>query len=308
MNSQHFVSIVVPVYNGETTILQCIESLLAQDYPSYLFEIVVVDNGSTDETCNLLSRYAHTSRIKLLSETQTLNAYGARNTGAKVAQGEILAFTDADCFPSLNWLSQLLSNASDTTIGVFIGDIMPYQPTTVLERYYSVAHMSIKERTSEFIGMRGGNCAIRRECFTALNGFNALVPSGGDSDFLVRLLQKTTYRYRIVPTAVVYHKNLVTLSAIFRRNLRFGTNIHNVIKNPYLRDSYLRWDRLSIAIIRNILAVAFRFIVYPIVQYTGYYRGQKIGDMELFLIEPLVRLTELAGLTIGRVVQSKHFR
>jgi glycosyltransferase involved in cell wall biosynthesis len=88
-----FVSIIVPVYNGSRTIDALLTSLLALDYPPDQHEILIVDNKSTDDTRQRIQRYP----VTLLEETEIQGSYAARNRGIEAAQGEILAFTDADC-------------------------------------------------------------------------------------------------------------------------------------------------------------------------------------------------------------------
>lgn len=98
-----FVSVIVPVYNGEQTVVQCVEFLLAQDYPKDPLEIIFVDNKSNDHTCAILQPYVESGKILLLSEANVLNAYGAHNTGIRSTKGGILAFTEADCEAEPEW-------------------------------------------------------------------------------------------------------------------------------------------------------------------------------------------------------------
>jgi len=87
-------SVVVPVFNAVGEIGRLVESLLAQDYPRDRFEIVVVDNGSTDGTAGSVAGFP----VKLLKETDVQSSYAARNRALAEVTGEWVAFTDADCF------------------------------------------------------------------------------------------------------------------------------------------------------------------------------------------------------------------
>src|SRR5215212_8727000 len=98
------VSIVVPAYNAARTINACILALLRQDLAEP-YEIIIVDDGSTDATCHLAARY--TPRITVLSQRQKGPA-AARNLGLKAARGEIVLFTDADCEPVTWWATSLV--------------------------------------------------------------------------------------------------------------------------------------------------------------------------------------------------------
>ncbi len=90
---------IVPVYNGEAFISRCIESLLRQDYPG--LEIVVVDDGSTDRTCEQVK-----PPVRLVHTMGRKGAGAARNLGAGVATGNVLMFTDADCVVPVTWVSR----------------------------------------------------------------------------------------------------------------------------------------------------------------------------------------------------------
>lgn len=98
------ISIVVPVYNGEKTIGDCIKSLLLQDY--YNFELIVVNNGSSDNTQAIINEYCVDSRLKVIQEP-TRGCGRARNAGVKEAIGDIIAMTDADCVNTIDWLTKL---------------------------------------------------------------------------------------------------------------------------------------------------------------------------------------------------------
>src|SRR5215469_3651107 len=102
------ISVVVPVYNSADTIRRCLESISAQSYPSSHFEVIVVDDGSTDETASEVraSADAFQERLTFLSQTNAGPAV-ARNAGIRAASGTIVAFTDADCIAAPNWLESL---------------------------------------------------------------------------------------------------------------------------------------------------------------------------------------------------------
>ena len=94
-----FVSVIVPVLNSEKTIERCITSLLDQDYPMDKYEIIFVDNGSTDHTLKILNNF--NKNIKILKEPIE-SSYRARNKGIMNTKGDIIAFTDSDCVADYN--------------------------------------------------------------------------------------------------------------------------------------------------------------------------------------------------------------
>lgn len=96
-------SIIVPVFNTGQYVDRCVNALLAQDYPRDQFEIIAVDNGSSDDSLERLGKY---SRVKIVQEAKR-GSYAARNAGAARASGALLAFTDSDCAPRPDWLQQI---------------------------------------------------------------------------------------------------------------------------------------------------------------------------------------------------------
>ena len=116
------VSVVIPVYNGERTLGRCLESLLKQNYPRDAFEIIVVENSSTDATTEVAQRYP----VRVLHNSERGPA-SARNMGIANSQSEIIAFTDADCIAHVDWLRELVQPYSDPEVGGVAGEIMAYE-------------------------------------------------------------------------------------------------------------------------------------------------------------------------------------
>src|ERR1041384_5139232 len=98
-NKYSFVSVIVPVWNDAERLGHCLHALEKQTYPAESYEVIVVDNGSTDSVACLVAAYG---RARLVSE-QRPGSYAARNTGLNLARGQVIAFTDADCLPAPDW-------------------------------------------------------------------------------------------------------------------------------------------------------------------------------------------------------------
>src|SRR3990170_2881853 len=125
------VSIIVPVFNGENAIEECIQSLLDQDYPRDKYEIIIVDNNSKDGTGEIIKRYP----VLYLLEDEIQSSYAARNKGIGYAQGEIFAFTDSDCVASKNWLKEAMLLFRNERVGCVIGEVFAYNPITIVEKH-----------------------------------------------------------------------------------------------------------------------------------------------------------------------------
>ena len=120
------VSVIVPVYNGESTIEECVESILALSFPRNDVQLLLIDNASSDSTSTILERYR--DRAMILHETKRGPA-AARNRGLENATGDIVAFTDADCVVHRDWLSRLIAPLSRSLANAFTTTAWPSSAT-----------------------------------------------------------------------------------------------------------------------------------------------------------------------------------
>ena len=116
MSMQNLISIVVPAYNAEAHIRECLDSLLVLDYPKDRLEILIVDNGSTDQTLSIIKTYP----VGWLIEEKR-GAAAARNAALRLARGEIIAFTDADCVVDVNWAKEIALTFQDPQVDAAMG-------------------------------------------------------------------------------------------------------------------------------------------------------------------------------------------
>ena len=126
MDELPFVSVIVPVWNSPELIAKCLTALREQEYPAGRFEVIVVDNGSTDHTVEVVRSFAG---VRLLTEAEP-GSYRARNAGLRAAKGEYVAFTDADCVPARDWLATLADQAlARPEAGIVAGRIELFAPS-----------------------------------------------------------------------------------------------------------------------------------------------------------------------------------
>ncbi len=113
------VSVVVPAYNEERYLGRCLAALARQTYPADRFEVIVVDNGSTDATAELARRYG----VRVIAEPRKGVAY-ARQTGFEAARGEVIASTDADTVVPPFWVSRIAAHFwADPVLGAVYGPV-----------------------------------------------------------------------------------------------------------------------------------------------------------------------------------------
>jgi glycosyltransferase involved in cell wall biosynthesis len=213
------VSVVVPAYNAEPTIDDCLRSLLELNYPPEKLELLVVDNGSRDGTADAVRR--HSDRVRLLTEP-TRGAGAARNTGIVRAQGEVISFTDADCVVDREWLRLLLMPLSDPAVGIAGGTILAMPGANRVERFGERIHDHRKSievfRPPYVITM---SWASRRDVLRELGGFDEGFRRGQDVELSYRLAE-AGYTVAFVPQAVVHHRNERTLPGLFREGFQHG--------------------------------------------------------------------------------------
>jgi len=181
----------------------------------------VVDNGSRDATGEVARRFP----VSVLTDGRARNSYAARNAGIRRADGEILAFTDADCVPTKGWLRDLVRGSDDGSIGCFAGEIVPYARETAIDRYLADSgQMSQKDLLAYTPLPRAmtANLAFRREVFRRIGLFDEKSVSGGDSEMLIRMLTRTDWRVRYNGDAVVFHKHRTKWLPFVRQFARYG--------------------------------------------------------------------------------------
>ena len=166
------ISVIVPFYNMERYIRDCIRGLLAQNYPENAYEIIMVDNNSTDASTAIVKQQP---RITLLTEKKQ-GAYAARNRGLAAARGSIIAFTDPDCVTDPHWLQQIAAVLSSTeNVAIVLGHCQMAQETYVLSLLEAYEHQKLNFVFSSgnkdlYFGYTN-NMAVRREAFSRVGPF-----------------------------------------------------------------------------------------------------------------------------------------
>jgi glycosyltransferase involved in cell wall biosynthesis len=180
MDDQPFISVIVPVWNSPVEIAKCLAAIGAQTYPRDRHEVIVVDNGSTDETAKIARSFPF---VTLLSEP-VASSYRARNLGLKVARGDYVAFTDADCIPDPDWLSAAARAALQSpNAGVLAGHIDLFRANAIVsdacEKYERI-FLFDQARNANYGFCDTANWMSQRKTLLDFGGFNADLKSGAD--------------------------------------------------------------------------------------------------------------------------------
>ena len=220
-----FVSVVVPVLHDGPVIGTCLEALLQQTYPPDRYEIIVADNGSTDGTRAIVERVrARTgARLSLVVEDQVRTSYAARNRGLRVARGQVLAFTDADCVPVPTWLEQgvraLRASGAACVGGRIVVTFAGPRPNAY--EYWDSAVRFNQELYVRHHYAATANLFVQARVIECHGPFRPELVSGGDREFGFRLW-KAGERLAYAPDAIVAHPARATLEAVYRKGLRLA--------------------------------------------------------------------------------------
>ena len=254
------VSIVIPAHNAAATLGECLAASINQTYTDR--EVIVVDDGSTDATPEIARKFP----VTVLQQPKSGPA-AARNAGARVANGEIVAFTDSDCIPHCDWVSRLIQGFSED-VGAVGGTYGIANSGSMLAR---IIHNEIRGRHARFsyeVDFLGSyNLVVKRDVFNALNGFdeNFRAASGEDNDLSYRI-HDAGYALRYAPAAVVDHYHPERLVPYLRAQMRHGFWRMKLYANHPKRsggDKYAGIFELVSASLGFLLILAFFLIPWP---------------------------------------------
>jgi cellulose synthase/poly-beta-1,6-N-acetylglucosamine synthase-like glycosyltransferase len=211
-----YVSVIVPVRDGESTIADCLDSILATDYPAERREILVVDNGSGDGTAALIQ----SRPVRYLRERKR-GVSNARNRGIAESRGEILAFVDADCLVERQWLSELVRPFEDPEVGSVAGDLQHAPPTTAAER--QAARMLGNWQRFAFTSSPAypitANAAYRRDVLELIGPFDPHMTRAQDVELGLRFQEHSGLRLAYAERATASHRHRTTQRGFFRQQL-----------------------------------------------------------------------------------------
>lgn len=191
------VSVIIPAYNEEYNIKHCLESILNVDYPKDKLEIIVVNDGSTDRTLEILESYP---RIKIINFTKNMGVGAARNSGIENAKGEILLFLDADCIADKNLVKEHVKHYPE--YDCVTGAYMPRKGNTLLSLYsYYLAKVVW---TDEHASPTFNNGSFKKEIFRDEKFDEEFEFGHEDRDLSIRILSKG-YKRRLEENAIVEH-------------------------------------------------------------------------------------------------------
>jgi lipopolysaccharide/colanic/teichoic acid biosynthesis glycosyltransferase/glycosyltransferase involved in cell wall biosynthesis len=241
------ISVIIPVKDGEQTLDRCLQAVIQQQGHDIPYEVIIVDDGSSDDTVSIAQQYD----VHVLSQPNGGPA-AARNTGAKLARGDLLVFLDADCEPTPGWLAALLAALENPEIVAAKGVYRTRQQAPVarfVQQEYVHKYRRLKrQRYIDFIDTY--SAIYRRNVFVQNGGFDTTFTgaTAEDADLSFRLARKG-YKMAFAPQAVVYHQHDENLKQYVQRKFGYGywrAYIYNRMPEKAGGDSHtprsLRWQ------------------------------------------------------------------
>ena len=239
-----FVSVVIVTFNRSSRIDPCLESLDCQTYPKDNFEVIVVDDGSTDDT-------AHSARnhegVRVIRHEVNRGNPSARNTGLKAARGEIIAYIDDDTVADPQWLEYLVQPFETPEVTASGGQTLAYKKDYITERYLSAVGYgnpaplafgksknplwrfwiylinmfatSIPTKFTEVQAVYGCNCAYRTSVLRTIGGFDEDLLANQDTEISTRLRQSGAHII-FAPNAIIHHRHREKLAKLIRQTYR----------------------------------------------------------------------------------------
>lgn len=260
------ISVVIPTYNEEKVISECVSSLLNQNFKD--FEIVVVDDGSTDNTLKILDKF----KVKILKQKHQGPAV-ARNLGAKEAKGKVLVFVDADMTFDSNFLRKLTEPITqDITKGTFSKDEYVANWDNVWARCWNInENLPEKRRIPvNYPNHQKVFRAVLKSEFDRVGGFS----KGGYTDDYT-LSEKLGYEAELAPGAVFYHKNPETLTEIYKQAKWVGKREYKLGFLGYAIALFRSSFPVSVivGIYKSVLNMNLNFIVFKLFYDFGIFTG-----------------------------------
>ncbi len=297
------VSVIMPTRNRAALLEDALDSILKQNFAGQ-FELIVVDDGSTDSTANLLRRIQKERGMRLRFVSQpNRGPASARNRGLDLARGEIVAFTDDDCEAAPDWLEKISSGyESDPMLAGTGGQTFPAEKGNIFSRFldFCVMRKPCQEDNGMILYILTNNCSFRKAMIEDVGRFDEKipVPGGEDVDLCMKLRDKGCH-FSYTPEARVVHHHLVTTRGFVRMCLNYGQG--EVIRLRHFSRTYkimrtLWWGRVVLA-----------WVWIPVKAYQFWRREAKASDAFLFAILNWLKrmISYLGGFRAWRYIVSK---
>lgn len=315
-----FISIVIPVYNNGWYLVKAIESIFRQSYPKDRFEVIVVDDGSTDHTKECVERLQRSGFDSLRYFYQeNKGPSAARNLGIRNSLGDIIVFTDSDCIVSESWLGEITSGYDNDRVAGIGGSINTIPDNSIVSRYCAFTKMKNKPKIDEtgIVYLITANASFSKSCLDSINGFDEryTFPGGEDYDLCCRL-RRMDYYFKYNSRAVVYGHHKKNIKELIGAYFNYGKGesysalkiesdrdlsvligvewFLNLFKMPF--KAVFMAAKIIVTFTLRLVKLPFRLLIY-------YSQGLNISDsLSYSLIDYLKDLSFQLGCLAGQII------
>lgn len=290
------LSVIIPVFNAERTIESLIDALLNQKKTSIDYDLIIVDNGSTDLTKDLIQQlinHYYNDKIKYFYYSEKSGSYSARNYGVNQTNADILAFTDSDCIPDALWISSIEKNIQSQTVLSGHIEIEVIDKKNYWELFDKYAHLdNCSNAKSQKVAT--ANMAILRQDFLSVGYFDEIF-SGGDHEWSIRAANAgydIDYNNRVI----VKHPSRKSFKEILKKSVRlaYGKGRKSYLNNEklfrytiiyFLKIFYIKTNYKYSKVfteqnisLKNVIAFNFQFTRIRVLQMKAFISGLKNED------------------------------
>ncbi len=255
------VSVIVPVYNNQESIKKCVEALLGQDYPNNGYEVIVVDDGSDDGTAGVVKAYP----LKYIYQKNQGPA-AARNRGAGEAKGDIILFTDSDCVPDGNWISEMIKPFKAPDVVAVKGAYKTKQ-RALTARFAQIEfeeRFNMLKKAGSIDMVDTYSAGFRRGVFLEMKGFDTSFPVANNEDTeLSYRMSRLGFRMVFNSNAIVYHLNHPDTIKRYAR-LKFWRGYWRMVVYKRFPDKMIKDTYTPQTLKLQILSLLFFFAVLPL--------------------------------------------
>ncbi len=292
------VSVVICAYNAERTMDQCLASLEHMHYPDY--EVIVVNDGSTDGTLAISERYPYCRIISQPNKGLSV----ARNVGAEAATGEIVAYTDSDCVADPDWLTYLVAKMETKGLAICGGPNFPPPEDDLIPAAVAVSpggptHVLLDDEVAEHIA--GCNMAFRRDILLGLGGFDPVYRAAGDDVDICWRFQDAGYEIGFAPAATVWHFRRNTVDAYLNQQKGYGKAealVYSKHPDRFNQFGQAKWAGRIYGDLSSSLLLGRKPVIYSGLYGRGLFQSLYEGPVGIWSYLPLTYEWNVVALTL----------
>ena len=218
-------SVVIPTYNRPQQLKRCLAALAALDYPHDRFEIIVVDDASPTPLNRIVEAVQDRIRARFVRQERNAGPAAARNKGATVADGQLIAFTDDDCSADPGWLrafaSGLAARPESLQGGRVINALRHNFFAETSQLIHDAAHDHFNVNPADATSFASNNMACAKSALWSAGGFDESFRASEDRELCDRWRRRGG-TLSLVPDAIVRHAHDLTLGKFWRQHFSYG--------------------------------------------------------------------------------------